>query len=170
MTPQGLWRDSLWLQKFSVTNGHHLNYIIRIKELYCTTKQEEGKLQSKFTRWPPSWIWAFQVSGPPQLLRVSLTIVYTCHDHVLESLKMAFFVGILDSKYSKMKFCKPCNCVTHLVVFSLKYFLPGNYHSKLTLSDRIQGAKKVSLIACQLWASCRLHVPAQKPFQLAKKN
>ena len=68
------------------------------------------------------------------------------------------------------KICKPCNCVTHLVVFSLKYFLPGNYHSKLTLSDRIQGAKKVSLIACQLWASCRLHVLAQKPFQLAKKN
>ena len=67
------------------------------------------------------------------------------------------------------KICKPCNCVTHLVVFSLKYFLPGNYHSKLTLSDRIQGAKKVSLIACQLWASCRLHVLAQKPFQLAKK-
>jgi len=68
------------------------------------------------------------------------------------------------------KICKPCNCVTHLVVFSLKYFLSGNYHSKLTLSDRIQGAKKVSLVACQLWASCRLHVLAQKPFQLAKKN
>ena len=26
---------------------------------------------------------------------------YTCQDHVLESLKMAFFVVILDSKYSK---------------------------------------------------------------------
>ena len=47
-------------------------------------------------------------SGPPQLLRVSITIVYTCQDHVLESLKMAFFVVILDSKYSKMtpKFVK----------------------------------------------------------------
>ena len=44
------------------------------------TKQEEGKLRSKFT---------FQVSGPPQRLCVSLTIVYTCQDHVLESLKMA---------------------------------------------------------------------------------
>ena len=65
------------------------------------TKQEEGKLRLKFTRWPPSWIWAFQVSEPPQLLRVSLTIVYTCQDHVLESL-------ILESKYSKMtpKFVK----------------------------------------------------------------
>ena len=39
---------------------------------------------------------------------VSLRIVYTCQDHVLESLKMAFFVVILDSKYSKMtpKFVK----------------------------------------------------------------
>ena len=61
----------------------------------------KGKLRSKFTQWRPSWIWAFQVSGPPQLLRVSLMIVYTCQDHVLESL-------ILDSKYSKMtpKFVK----------------------------------------------------------------
>ena len=35
-------------------------------------------------------------------------IVYTCQDHVLESLKRAFFVVILDSKYSKMtpKFVK----------------------------------------------------------------
>ena len=63
--------------------------LIVIKELYCTTKQEEGNLRSQFTRWQPSWIWAFQVCGLPQLLRVSLTIVYTCQDHVLESLKMA---------------------------------------------------------------------------------
>ena len=34
---------------------------------------------------------------------VSFTIVYTCQDHVLESLKIAFFIVILDSKYSKMK-------------------------------------------------------------------
>ena len=54
-------------------------------------------MRSKFTRWPPSWIWAFQVSGPPQLLRVPLTIVYTCQDHVLESLKMTFFVVIVDT-------------------------------------------------------------------------
>ena len=89
------------------------------------TKQEEGKLRSKFTRWPPSWIiWAFQVSRPPQILRVSLTIVYTWQDHGLESLKMAFFLVILDSKFSKMtpkffeaevtvtplinKICNPC--------------------------------------------------------------
>ena len=41
-------------------------------------------------------------------IRVSLTIVYTWQDHVLESLQMAFFVVILDSKYSKMtpKFVK----------------------------------------------------------------
>ena len=72
------------------------------------TKHKEGKLRSKFTWWPPSWIWTFQVSGPPQLLCVSLTIVYTCQDHVLESLKMASVVVILDSKYSKItpKFVK----------------------------------------------------------------
>ena len=72
------------------------------------TKQEVGKLRSKFTRWLPSWIWAFQVRRPPQLLRVSITIVYTCQDHVLESLKMAFFIVILDPKYSRMttKFVK----------------------------------------------------------------
>ena len=67
-------REPLRLQKFSATNTAlslpfseqiqfmlmvnivNLNQIIKIKELYCTTKQEEGKLQSKFTRWPPSWI------------------------------------------------------------------------------------------------------------------
>ena len=39
---------------------------------------------------------------------LSLTVVYTCQDHVLESLKMAFVVVILHSKYSKMtpKFVK----------------------------------------------------------------
>ena len=39
---------------------------------------------------------------------LSLTVVYTCQDHVLESLKMAFVFVILDSKYSKMtpKFVK----------------------------------------------------------------
>ena len=58
--------------------------------------------QNMFTRWPPSWNWAFQVSGLPQLLYVSFTIVYTCQDRVLESLKIAFFVVIFDSKYSKM--------------------------------------------------------------------
>ena len=72
------------------------------------TKQEEGKLRSKFARRPPSWIWVFQVSRPPQLLRASLTLVYTEQDHVQESLKMAFFVVILDLKYPKMtpKFVK----------------------------------------------------------------
>ena len=58
--------------------------------------------QNMFTRWPPSWIWAFQVSGLSQLLCVSFMIVYTCQDYVLESLKIAFFVLIFDSKYSKM--------------------------------------------------------------------
>ena len=108
-----------------IVNLVNLNLIIEIKELYCTAKQEGGKLRSKFTRWPPSWIWAFQVSGPPQLFRVSLTIVYTRPDHMLESLNLAFFVVILDSKYSIMtpkfvkqksltplinKICKPCHC------------------------------------------------------------
>ena len=81
------------------------------------TKQEEGKLRLKFTRWPPSWIWAFQVSEPPQLLRVSLTIVYTCQDHVLESL-------IRESKYSKMspKFVKQ---KTHWLHSSIKFANPG---------------------------------------------
>ena len=81
------------------------------------TKQEEGKLRLKFTRWPPSWIWAFQVSGPPQLLRVSLTIVYTWQDHVLESL-------ILDSKHSKMtpKFVKQ---KSHWLNSSTKFANPG---------------------------------------------
>ena len=75
------------------------------------TKQEEGILRSKFTRWPPSSIWAFQVSGPPQLLRVPRTIVYTCRDHVLESL-------ILDSKYSNMtpKFVKQKSCWLHSLI------------------------------------------------------
>ena len=123
MTPQRLWRESLWLQKFSVTNREplrlqkfsvkntvlslpfsqqiqftlivnvvNLNEITNIKESSCTTKQEEGKLRSKCIQWPPSRIWAFQVSGLPQLLRVSLMTVYTWEDHLLDSLKMAFFV------------------------------------------------------------------------------
>ena len=100
--------------------------LIEIKELYCTAKQEEGKLQSKFiTRWLPSWIWAFQVSGPPQLLCVSFTIVYyTCQDHVLESLKMAFCVVILDSKYPKMtpKFVKQ---KSHWLHSSIKFANPA---------------------------------------------
>ena len=142
-----IWRQncSLRLQKFSVTNREplplqkflvrntvlslpflqqiqftlivnvaNLNYIIEIKELYRRTKQEEGSLLD---------IWAFQVSGPPQLLRVSLTIVYTCQDHVLESLKMAFFVVILDSKYSKMtpKFVKQ---KSHWLHSSIKFANP----------------------------------------------
>ena len=37
--------------------------------------------------------WTFQVSGSPRLLCVSLMIVYTCQDHVLESLKMASLVN-----------------------------------------------------------------------------
>ena len=107
-----------------ILNVVNLTQIIEIKELYCTTKQEEGKLRSKFTQGPPSWTWAFQVSGPPQPLRVSLTIVYTCQDHVLESLKMAFFVVILDSKYSKMtpKFVKQKSDWLHS---SIKFANPG---------------------------------------------
>ena len=102
----------------------NLNWIIEIKELNCTAKQEEGKLRSKFTWWPLSWIWAFQVSGPPQLLHVSLTIVYTCQDHEPESLKMAFFVVILDSKYSKMtpKFVKQ---KSHWLHSSIKFANPA---------------------------------------------
>ena len=48
------------------------------------------------------------LSFPGQQTHVSITTVYTCQDHVLESLKMAFFVVIIDSKYSKMtpKFVK----------------------------------------------------------------
>ena len=92
------------------------------------TKQEEGKLWSKFTRWPSSWIWAFQVSRRPQLLCVSLTIVYACQDHVLESLKMAFFVVILDSKYSKMtpKFVKQ---KSHWLHSSIKFTANVQYFS-----------------------------------------
>ena len=54
---------------------------------------------------------------------VSLTIVYTCQDHVLESLKMAFFVVILDSKYSKMtpKFVKQ---KSHWLHSSIKFANP----------------------------------------------
>ena len=42
------------------------------------------------------------------ILCVSFMIVYTCQDHVLESLKIAFCVVILDPKYPKMtpKFVK----------------------------------------------------------------
>ena len=70
-------------------------------------KQVEGKLRSKFTRWPPSWIWAFQVIGPPQLLRVSLTIVYACQVHVLESLKMASSADEgPPKKVPKWRFCQ----------------------------------------------------------------
>ena len=67
--------------------------------------------------------WAFQVSGPPQLLCVSLMIVYACQDHVLESLKMAFFILILDSKYSKMspKFVKQ---KSHWLLSSIKFANP----------------------------------------------
>ena len=100
-------------------NVVNLNYIIEIKELYCATKQEEGKLQSKFTRLPPSWIWAFQVSGLPQLLRASLTIVYTCLDRVLESLHDTWLqIFQNDSKICEVEvtltplinkiICKPC--------------------------------------------------------------
>ena len=136
-------REPLRLQKFSVRNTVlslpfsqqiqltlivnvvNLNLIIEIEEIYCATKQEEKKLQSKFTRWPPSWIWAFQDSRPLQLLRVSLTIAYACQDHVLESLKMSFFVVILDSKYSKMtpKFVKQ---KSHWLHSSMKFANPAS--------------------------------------------
>ena len=66
---------------------------------------------------------------------VSLTIVYTCQDHVLESLKMAFFVVILDSKYSKMtpKFVKQ---KSHWLHSSIKFanpviFLSFNLHNAI---------------------------------------
>ena len=97
-----------------------------MQELYCTKKQEENKLWSKFTQWQPSWIWAFQVSGPPQLLCVSLMIVYACQDHILESLKTSFFVMILDSKYSKMtpKFVKQ---KSHWLHSSIKFANPVLY-------------------------------------------
>ena len=137
MTPLKLRRESLRLQKFSVTNtvlslpfSQEIQFtlivnvvIIEIKELYCTTKQDKGKLKIKVTRWLPSWIWAFQVSGPPQLLHVPLTTVYTRQDHMLESLKMAFFgcdtwlqIFLNDSKICEAevtltplikKICKP---------------------------------------------------------------
>ena len=86
--------------------------------------------QNMFTRWPPSWNWAFQVSGLPQLLCVSFTIVYTCQDHVLESLKMAFFVVIFDSKYSKMtpEFVKQKSVWLHS---SIKF---ANLHETVILS------------------------------------
>ena len=51
------------------------------------------------------------------------TIVYTCQDHVPESLKMAFFVVIPDSKYYKMtpKFVKQ---KSHRLHSSIKFANP----------------------------------------------
>ena len=141
MTPLRLWRESLPLQKFSVTNIvlslpflQQIQFTLIIFILwYRTAKQEGGKLWSKFTRWPPSWIWAFQVSGPPHLFHVSLTIVYTRPDHVLESLKMVFFVVILDSKYSKMtpKFVKQ---KSHWLHSSVKFANPAYFSKTLKTS------------------------------------
>ena len=127
MTPLRLLRESVRLRKFSVTNtlyvnckGCKHNYVFEIKQLY-TTKQEEGK-QVNYNQSlldDRQWIWAFQVGGPPQLLCVSLTIVYTCQDHVLESLK-------LDSKCSKMppKFVKQKSNWLHS---SIEFANPVNY-------------------------------------------
>ena len=50
--------------------------------------------------------------------------VYTCQDHMLESLKMAFFFVMLDSKYSKMipKFVKQ---KSHWLHSSIKFENPA---------------------------------------------
>ena len=157
MTPLRLRRESLWLQKFSVTNREplrlkkfsvtnavlplpflqqiqftlhvivnvvNLNWIIEIKELYCMTKQEEGKLRSKFTRWPPS---GFEFSRSADARATSCIP----HDSVCMpgprtgKLKMAFFVVILESKYSKMtpEFVKQ---KSHWIHSSIKFANPGN--------------------------------------------
>ena len=115
-----------------------------IKELYCRAKQEGGKLRSKFTRWPASWIWAFQVSGPPQLFRVSLTIVYTRPDHMLESLNLAFFLVILDSKYFKMtpKFVKQ---KSHWLHSSIKFANPVKVLNFVGVRSEIRGSSSRDL-------------------------
>ena len=123
------------------------------------TKQEEGKLRSKFTRWPPSWIiWAFQVSRLPQILRVSLTIVYTWQDHGLESLKMAFFVVTLDSKYSQItpKFVKQ---KSHWLHSSIKVANP-DWQWHLTLNDTWLHSYRLmyvlSLFTNKMYMFCKL--------------
>ena len=65
-------------------------------------------------------IWAFQVSGPLQLIRVSLTIVYTCRDHVLESLIQSY---LTPNNYPKMtpKFVKQ---KSHRLQSSIKFANP----------------------------------------------
>ena len=142
--------------------------IFEIKEWYRTAKQEGGKLRSKFTRWLPSWIWGFHVSGPPQLLRVSLMIKYTCPDHVLESLKMAFFVVILDSKYSKMtpKFMKQKSHWLHL---SIKFANPVDL--KLILRPVSIFGKRKKLMSCvHTLHSMKYHVVVvQNPKEIYKK-
>ena len=89
----------------------------------------------------PSWIWAFQVSGLPQLLGVSLMIVFTCQDHMLESLKIAFFVVILDSKYSKMtpKFVKQ---KSHWLHSSIKFANPVFVWKEITCPPRLLERKR----------------------------
>ena len=118
-TPEIFVNKHSFVLTFFATSTIYVNCkMCKIKELlYCTTKQEGGKLRSKFTRWLPSWIWAFHV----------YIIVYTCQDHVLEGLKMAFFVVILDSKYSKMtpKFVKQKSQWLHS---SIKFAKPGSSH------------------------------------------
>ena len=106
MTPLRLQRESLRLQKFSVTNTVlslpfsqqiqftlivnvvNLNQIIKIKELYCTTKQEEGNF---------SMTSIMDLSFPDQLTATATSCIphdsvySTCEDHMLESLKNGFF-------------------------------------------------------------------------------
>ena len=133
------------------------------------TKQEEGKLGSKVTWWPASWIWAFQVSGLPQLLRVSLMIVYTCQDHVLESLKIAFFVVILDSKYSKMtpKFVKQKSHWLHSSIkFANPEWLTSNefspHRSNSSSSELVMRSNQMITQEKMLWSLIKLNQDDQK--------
>ena len=112
-----------------IVNVVNLNQIIEIKELYCTTKQEEGKLRPKFTWLLLSWIWAFQVSGPPQLLHVSLIIVYMLWFNFILGLYLIFLCFgvwqcmVMSVKQRKLKF-KPRIKLNHNI------YMPGPHAGK----------------------------------------
>ena len=71
-----------------IVNVVNLNQIIKIKELYCTTKQEEGNF---------SMTAIMDLSFPDQLTTTATSCIphdsvySTCQDHMLESLKNGFF-------------------------------------------------------------------------------
>ena len=119
--------------------------VIEIKELYCMIKQEGGKLLSMNAGWMLPWIWAFQVSRPPQLLRVSLTIVYSCQDHVLESLFGFFRCDTwLQIFQNDSKICEAEVKLTPLVNKICKLCLSLNI-GILTFLSKIRGSAYVHL-------------------------